>query len=273
MSQSILITGCSSGIGLRAAEILKQRGYQVFATARKPADIEMLNSKGLRGVQLDLRDTASIQRCLAEVLQTTNGTLDALFNNAGMMLPGAVEDISQEQIRTQFETNVYGPIELIRQVLPIMYKQGHGRIIQNSSVLGFVTLPYSSAYSASKFALEAFTSGLRQELHGSNIYIVSILPGPISSKLRDHSYEQYKSSDFSHSRHTQVYKKMEQNYFPNRDNFYTSSPDAVVKKLIKALESKRPCAHYHVGFVSYMFAVLKRILPSCALDLVTRKVR
>src|SRR5436190_5636188 len=160
---SILITGCSSGIGLAAARFLHQRGYKVFATARKLVDLERLRAEGLTAIELDVNDSGSIAAALKQVLAATGGTLDALFNNAGYLQAGAVEDLSRDMNRAQFETNVFGPMELIRQVLPIMRAQGHGRIVQNSSILGIITLAYYGSYNASKFALDGFTNTLRQE--------------------------------------------------------------------------------------------------------------
>ena len=148
--QSILITGCSSGIGLAAALKLKERGYQVFATARKQADLDHLNQLGLQSILIDLKDPASIQQAVNHVMQLTGGTLDALFNNAGLLMAGAMEDLTPTMIRHQFETNVFGPLELTRLILPIMRNQGHGRIIFNSSILGVITLPYYGAYNSSK---------------------------------------------------------------------------------------------------------------------------
>jgi len=188
---SILITGCSSGIGLCAAALLQKRGYRVFATARKLTDVEKLRQLGFEAFQLDVNDSDSMKRALDRILHETGGTLDALFNNAGYLQAGAVEDLDRKDIRAQFETNVFGPMELIRLVLPIMRKQGHGRIIQNSSILGIITLPFYGAYNASKFALDGFTNTLRQELHNTPIHISSINPGAIYSELRNKAFSHY----------------------------------------------------------------------------------
>ncbi|HSW71066.1 MAG TPA: SDR family NAD(P)-dependent oxidoreductase, partial [Gammaproteobacteria bacterium] len=213
MKKSILITGCSSGIGLCAAEILHKRGYRVFATARKEDDLARLQALGLESVKLDINDSNSIKTALQEVLQRTGGTLDALFNNAGYVQAGAVEDLSREAIRAQFETNVFGPIELITEVLPIMRKQGHGRIIQNSSILGEVTLPFIGAYNASKFALDGFSHSLRQELKGSPIHISIIAPGPILSKLRENANQHFKRKQIkSGNAHKEAYQRLEKRY-------------------------------------------------------------
>jgi short-subunit dehydrogenase len=269
-AKSILITGCSSGIGLCAATRLQQRGYRVFATARKAADVARLKTQGLESFILDMDDPNSMQCALDQILQLTNKTLDALFNNAGYMQVGAVQDTTSHMIQAQFATNVFGPMELTRRVLPIMHKQGHGRIIQNSSILGVITLPFYGAYSASKFALEGFSNTLRQELRGTPIHISIINPGPISSKLRDNAYQQYQktltaSTIDTYQKH---YQRLEKNYSNPRqhDIKLTLSPEAVVTKLIHALESPRPRAHYYVGLPAAILAILRRFLPDSSLD-------
>lgn len=274
---SILITGCSSGIGLTCAQQLKQRGYHVFASARKPEDVSKLKDLGLDSVQLDITETASMDRALEYITKVTGGTLDALFNNAGYVQAGAIEDLSLEIHRAQFETNVFGPMELIRKVLPIMRKQGHGRIIQNSSILGIITLPYSGAYNASKFALEGYSLSLRQELRGTNIHVSLINPGPITSKLRDNAFTAYQQTlQHKSSQHAQIYTEMEQSYFgpkaKNRKNF-SDSPSIVVKKLISALESPHPGTHYYVGWSAQGLAWLHRLLPDCAMEWLLARVR
>lgn len=274
--QSILITGCSSGIGLSTALVLKQRGYRVFAAARKTADVEKLAARGLESVQLDVNDTPSMQTALDHILALTGGTLDALFNNAGYLQAGAIEDLTRNMERAQFETNVFGPMELIRLVLPIMRKQGHGRIIQNSSILGVITMPYYGAYNASKFALEGFSNTLRQELRGTNIYVSIINPGPIESALRGNAYQRFKNTLAEKtSLHTDIYTRMEEVYFTpsEADKRLMLAPDAVAKKVIRALESKHPRAHYYIGLPAQTLAFAKRILPDCALDWILNKIR
>lgn len=269
--KSILITGCSSGIGLACAIALQNRGYHVFASARRMEDVAMLKNKGLNAVLLDVTDADSIQHALTEILRETYGTLDAIFNNAGIVVPGAVADLTSEMLEQQFKTNVYGPIELIRQVLPIMRQQGHGRIIQNSSIMGFFSMPFSGAYSASKHALEALTSSLYQELKPFNIFISCINPGPVESKLRDHSRENYERNDFTKSFYASTYKRLETEYFKRSEGerSFLQQPDAVVKQLIKALESKRPRLHYYTSFASHMICILKNILPDSLMAKIT----
>lgn len=273
---SILITGCSSGIGLATALQLKQRGYRVFAAARKAQDVAALQTQGLESIQLDVNDSASMKQALDTILTLTGGTLDALFNNAGYLQAGAIEDLTRDAERAQFETNVFGPMELIRLVLPIMRKQGHGRIIQNSSILGVITLPYYGAYNASKFALEGFSNTLRQELRGTHIYVSIINPGPIKSQLRSNAYQRYKNMLAQQpSLHSEIYTRMEQVYFTpgEADTHLMLKPDAVVKKVIHALESKRPRAHYYIGLPAQTLAFVKRLLPDRALDWILNKIR
>lgn len=269
MGKTILITGCSSGIGRCAAETLVKKGYRVFAAARQSADVEKLQQQGLESLLLDINDSLSIRDAVETVLAQTGGTLDAVFNNAGFILPGAVEDISREMMRAQFETNVFGTMELTNAIIPIMRKQGHGRIIQNGSILGIVTMPYRGAYNASKFALEGFNNTLRQELRGTNIHVSILVPGPIESQLRDNSFQAYRATLLEkESIHRETYRAMEKYYFaaPNSERRFTLPPDAVVKKLLHALESNRPKAHYYVSLPAYAFALCRRLLPDRLLD-------
>ena len=268
MKRSILITGCSSGIGLCAAEGLQTRGYRVFATARKMADVEMLTAKGLEALQLDLADSASIQAAMEEILARTGGTLDALFNNAGYGQPGAVEDLTRDVLRTQFETNLFGMIELTNRVLPVMRRQGHGRIVQNSSILGYIVLAYRGAYNASKFAIEGITDTLRLELRGSGIYVSLIEPGPIKSRFRANAFAAFEQHiDAAASAHREQYAAMVRRLQkPGPAAPFTLGPEAVLEKLIHALESPRPRARYLVTKPAWIFAYAKRLLPTAWLD-------
>ncbi len=275
MQKTILITGCSSGIGLCAATTLQKRGYRVFASARNPADITKLQAFGLEAILLDVNSSASIQSAFTQILEKTNGTLDAIFNNAGYVQAGAVEDLSREMMREQFETNVFGAMEITNTAISIMRKQGHGRIIQNSSLLGFVAMPYRGAYNASKFALEGFSNTLRQELRGTGIHVSIIVPGPILSELRNKAFTTYKNTIAKReSIHKKLYQAMETYFFAPDENErrFTVTPDAVVTKLIHALESSSPKAHYNIGFPAYLFTFLRRLLPDCALDWVMDRV-
>ncbi len=273
-SKTILITGCSTGIGYSAAVLLKNRGHHVIATARKSADVARLKQEGFTALQLDLADSQSIQLAVNQALDLTGGTLDALFNNGAFGQPGAVEDLTRDVLRHQFETNLFGTHELTNLLIPVMRKQGHGRIIYNSSVLGLVAMRYRGAYNASKFALEGLADTLRLELYGTNIHVSLIEPGPILSNFRENSYALYKKNiDPAHSFHQEAYQAMEDRLQKEGAAVpFTLPAKAVVDKVIHALESKKPKIRYYVTFPTYLFAVLKRILPISWLDALLRKV-
>lgn len=271
---SILITGCSSGIGYNAACELQKHGYDVIASARQQADVDRLQSMGLFAVRLDLADSASVQKALDETLTHSNGTLYGLFNNGAYGQAGAVEDLSRDVIRQQFETNVFGWIELTNLVIPVMRKQGYGRIIQNSSVLGLIALKFRGAYNASKYAIEGFSDTLRLELQGSNIYISTIEPGPIESNFRSNSYRVFRENiDTENSIFSNAYRHAEQRLTKEGAAVpFTLPASAVTKKVIHALESNRPKPHYYVTFPTYLFGTLKRILSTRMLDRILLKV-
>lgn len=270
--KSILITGSSSGIGLCAAQTLHQRGYQVFAGVRKEEDHRRLLEQGIQAIFLDLNDSKSIQTAVNSLLVKTDGHLDALFNNAGFAQPGAVEDLNRDSLRGQFETNVFGLQELTNLIIPIMRRQGHGRIINVSSVLGFIPMAYRGAYCASKYALEALSETLNMELRGTtdNLFVSLIEPGPISSQFRGAARSAYEQNIRSHqSPHQRQYAKILADFEKMKDEVpFVRPPEAVVKKLLHALESKKPRVRYYVTVPSYLFAGLKRLLPSSWLEAV-----
>ena len=272
--KSVLITGCSTGIGLCVAKGLHERGYRVFATARKKEDISMLKEMGLESLLLDLTDSLSIHNTVKEILNRTGGTLDALFNNGAYGQAGAVEDLTTDVLRQQFETNVFGWHELTRLVLPIMLKQGYGRIIQNSSVLGFISLKFRGAYSASKYAIEGLSDTLRQELMGTNVYVSLVEPGPIESQFRANSFEMYKKNiDKETSRFKDAYIATEERLSKEGPAVpFTLPPEAVLKRVIHALESNKPKPRYYVTFPTYLFGYLKRIFSSRLMDKLLSKV-
>ena len=266
--KTVLITGCSTGIGLHLAQSLKEHGYQVFASARKPDDVEKLESLGLRTLLLDVTDSSSIQTAVSTLLKETNGTLYALINNAGFGQAGAVEDLNRDTLRNQFETNLFGLVELTNELLPVMHQQGFGRIIQISSVLGFVAMPFRGAYIASKFALEGISDTLRMELKNTNIYVSLVEPGPITSRFRENSLESFnKNIDSEKSRfHKQYQSTITRLETKGPAIPFTLGPEAVSKKVLHALNSSRPKHRYYVTVPTYLFAYLKRILPSKILD-------
>lgn len=263
-----LITGCSSGIGLAVAEGLKQRGYPIIVTARTPQDLERLRNQGFTAVHLDYDDSESIQRGLEETLKQTDGHLYALFNNGAYGQPGAVEDISRDTLRQQFETNLFGWHELTTKVLPIMRKQGYGRIIQNSSVLGFVSMKYRGAYNASKYALEGLCDTLRLELAGTQIFVSLVEPGPIESHFRKNALKKFKENiDPTQSAHRAHYEQVLGRLSSEESNApFTLPAEAVTPKVLHALESRQPKVRYPVTFPTYLFAYLKRVLPAKTLD-------
>lgn len=273
-AKTILITGCSTGIGYATAVELKKRGHKVIATARKPDDVSRLQQEGFTAIQLDLADSGSIRQAVDLAIETTGGKIDALFNNGAFGQPGAVEDLSRDVLRFQFETNLFGVHELTNLIIPLMRKQGHGRIIYNSSVLGFVAMRYRGAYNASKFALEGLADTLRLELHGSNIHISLIEPGPILSDFRKNAFALYKQNiDPSRSHHQLSYNAMEARLQKEGAAApFTLPAQAVSKKVIHALEAKQPKMRYYVTAPTYLFAFLKRILPMSWLDALLRKV-
>ena len=274
LSKTILITGCSSGIGYITAIELKKRGHNVIATARKPDDVSRLTQEGFTAIQLDLADSQSIQQAVSHAIELTDGKIDALFNNGAFGQPGAVEDLTRDVLRFQFETNLFGTHELTNLLIPLMRRQGHGRIIYNSSILGLVAMRYRGAYNASKFALEGLADTLRLELYGTHIHISLIEPGPILSDFRKNSYALYKKNiDPTHSFHKEAYEAMETRLQKEGAAVaFTLPAKAVVEKVIHALEAKQPKMRYYVTFPTYLFAFLKRILPMSWLDALLRKV-
>ena len=266
--KTILITGCSSGIGYCVAKGLKQRGYRVIATARREESVEQLKKEGFDCLLLDLADSKSIQLAFQQVLKLTDGKLYALFNNGAFGLPGAVEDLTRENLRFQFETNVFGWLELTNLVIPIMREQGFGRIIQNSSVLGFVAMPFRGAYNASKYAIEGLSDTLRLELKNTDIHISLIEPGPIISQFRANAVKELQQHiDIENSVHRKKYLDvLERLNKKSPAAPFTLPPEAVLKRVIFALESRRPKPRYYVTFPTYLFAFLKRILSHKQLD-------
>lgn len=266
--KSILITGCSTGIGFDAAKTLVERGYRVFATARQQQDLNQLKELGCEALYLELKDEQSIDACVDSVLEKTGGELYALFNNAAYGQPGAIEDLPIEALKQQFEVNLFSWHRLTQKIIPVMRKQGYGRIIQNSSVLGFVTMPYRGAYNASKFALEGYTDTLRLELSNTPIQVVLIEPGPIESQFRMNALKAFERFiNWENSEHSVNYQKQMSRLAKTVNNTpFTLPASAVTKVLIKALESKRPKLRYRVTFPTHLFAILKRLLPTRWLD-------
>jgi NAD(P)-dependent dehydrogenase (short-subunit alcohol dehydrogenase family) len=272
--RSILITGCSSGIGANAALGLKGRGWRVFASCRQEEDCARLRVEGFESPRLDYTDPASMESALAEVLEATGGTLDALFNNGAIALPGAVEDIPTDALRAIFETNLFGWHELTRHVIPVMRRQGHGRIVNCSSVLGLVGVRWRGAYTATKFALEGLSEVLRLEMAPAGIHVSLIEPGPVATKLRQNAIPHFERwIDWKASPRAEEYRSvLHRLYGPTRPDRFEVPPQAVTERLIHALESPRPHARYYVTAPTHVAGALRRALPSRALGWVLGRV-
>ncbi|RTZ16183.1 SDR family oxidoreductase [Vibrio aquaticus] len=273
MKKSILITGCSTGIGYVCAHALHKRGYQVIASCRKPQDVERLRSEGLTSILLDLADPTSISHGVKEALEITNGRLDALFNNGAYGQPGALEDLPTDGLREQFESNFFGWHQLVCEVLPVMRKQGSGRIVQNSSVLGFAAMKYRGAYNASKFAIEGWTDTLRLELMDSDIRISLIEPGPIETQFRANALLAFNRwITIEGSAHEEQYRQqMARLNSSTSNNAFVLPAESCIAPLIHALESAKPKIRYRITTPTKVFAVLKRLLPTRLLDKILRQ--
>lgn len=267
--KSVLITGCSSGIGLDAARTLHKRGWRVFATCRQEADCDRLRAEGLESFRLDYSDEASITEAVTETLRRTGGTLDALYNNGAFACPGAVEDLPRGALREIFETNLFGYHDLTRRLIPAMRAQGHGRIINCSSVLGLVGMTWRGAYVSTKFAMEGLTDVLRIEMKGTGIDIILIEPGPIATKIRENAVPHFeKWVDWENSARRDQYLSLRGRLYDRktRKDTFELGPEAVTAKLIRALEDRRPKPRYYVTTPTYLMGFARRILPTRALD-------
>lgn len=268
MSKSILITGCSSGIGQQAVKTLSQKGWQVFATARTPKDIDRLNTHtNVTALYLDYTDQTSIAKTADTVLEQTQGKLFALFNNGGYGQPGAVEDVPTQALRTQFETNVFGWHDLTTRLIPTMRTNDAGRIIQCSSILGFFSPPYRGAYAASKYAIEALTDAMRLELRKTNIEVCLIEPGPIRTKFIQRAIKAYQNNiDLENSIHANNYKDRIAAMQQGGKTRFKLEPECVVAKLEHALTAKNPKSRYYVTVPTYAMAYAKGLLPTKLVD-------
>ncbi len=269
MQKSILITGGSSGLGYDAAPGLKRVGWRVFATCRKDADCERLRGEGLESFRLDYDDDASIGAAVEEALARTGGTLDAVFNNGAFACPGAVEDLPTDALRAIFQTNLFGYHELTRRVIPVMRAQGHGRVVNCSSVLGLVGIRWRGAYVATKFAMEGLTDVLRLEMRDTDLKFILIEPGPVTSLIRQNAIPHFerwidwKNSPRRAQYETGLVKRLYEDSGPDRFELPAS---AVTAKLIRALEAPNPRARYYVTTPTYIMSVARRVLPPRLLD-------
>ncbi|WP_137699473.1 SDR family NAD(P)-dependent oxidoreductase [Marimonas lutisalis] len=267
--KTILITGCSSGIGYDAAQGMRERGWRVFASCRQAADCDRMRDEGFEAPRIDYADTESIHNGLAEVLEATDGKLDALYNNGAFAIPGATEDLPTDALRSIFETNLFGVHELTRWAIPVMRAQGAGRIVNCSSVLGIVPMRWRGAYVASKFALEGLTDVLRLEMRGTGIHVITLEPGPITSKIRENSIPHFERwIDWEASPRAEQYRdNLLKRLYEERDlDTFELPPAAVTKKLAHALEARRPRPRYYVTTATHLMGTARRILPTRALD-------
>jgi len=264
--RKVLITGCSSGIGLCLAHGLRSAGYHVFATARQEEDIINLKKLGFDAVLLDLASSNSINAAISEIYRKTD-SLYALINNGAYGQAGALEDISRAVLEKQFQVNVFGWHELTNLVLPSMKERNIGRVVYISSVLGFVAMPFRGPYVASKFAIEGLVDTLRLELKQTNIKLSLIQPGPIESKFRQNALSAFKENvDPSNSDYKREYKAMIERLNSDKNVQFTLAPESVLRCVLHALEAKLPKNHYRVTFPTKLFGILCRILPSLWMD-------
>uniref|UniRef100_A0A5Q4ZRP5 3-oxoacyl-[acyl-carrier-protein] reductase FabG n=1 Tax=Aliivibrio wodanis TaxID=80852 RepID=A0A5Q4ZRP5_9GAMM len=273
MQRYIFITGCSTGIGYTAAHQLQKQGFHVIASCRQHKDVQRLQEEGLTCLHLNYSDPQSITDAVKEVIRLTDGKLYALFNNGAYGQAGALEDLPREALKEQFESNFFGWHQLVTELLPVMRKQGHGRIIQNSSVLGIVAMKYRGAYNASKFAIEGWTDTLRLELSETNIKVSLIEPGPIETEFRSNALKAFnKWVNIENSPHKEKYLIQQQRLGKaHSGSAFVLPSDSLVPPLLHALNSSRPKARYRVTFPTYLFAVLKRLLPTKWLDMILNK--
>ena len=270
---NILLTGCSTGIGYFCAKELHKNGYKVYATCRYEKDVKRLQDEGLEAYKLDLRSSKSIQNAVDWVVQKTDGKINVLFNNGAYGQPGAVEDLTREVLKEQFETNVFGTQELTNMILPYMRKNGFGRVVYNSSVLGIISMAYRGAYNASKYAIEGLCDTLRLEFKSSNIDVILIEPGPIRSDFRKNALKKFQENiDVKSSVHVKVYEKTLERLEAEGDAPFTLGEVAVYDALIKAITSKKPKARYRVTFPTKLFWFLRRVLSTKMLDKVLGSV-
>ena len=273
MNKSILITGCSTGIGYVCAHALKAQGFNVIASCRKPDDVQRLQAEGLTCIQLDLNDPISITQGAEQAISLAQGKLYALFNNGAYGQPGALEDLPTEALKAQFQTNFFGWHQLVQEILPHMRAHGEGRIIQNSSVLGFAAMKYRGAYNASKFALEGWTDTLRLELADTNIKVALIEPGPIETQFRQNALAAFeKWIDIESSPHRVAYEAQKQRLDNDKsNNKFVLPAEACIDPVLHALTSDSPKIRYRITTPTKLFAVLKRVLPARLLDKILRQ--
>lgn len=272
--QNILITGCSSGIGLQTALTLKQNNIKVYATARKEKDVEYLKSLGLISFKLDVTSKDEIRNAFTYILDEDK-KLDAVFNNAGFGQPGAVEDLSTETLKEQFETNFFGLHEVTIQAMKIFRTQGYGKIIQHSSVLGIISLKFRGAYNASKYAIEGINDTLRLETLNTNIFISTINTGPVTSKFRENALKNFnKNITIEGSFWEKTYKKELKDRLETIEDKapFNLPATSVANIVLKIMQTKKPKPRYYVTKATYILGFAKRVLSTKVLDKLLIKI-
>jgi len=264
-SQTIFITGCShGGIGYATAKYLKELGHRVFASARQQKDVDALIEEGFETYRVDVNDYMQVDTALADILTKTSGTLDAVFNNAGYGQAGALEDIDTQYLKEQFETNVFSLHNLTNKAIKIMRKQGYGKIIQHSSVLGLISMKYRGSYNASKYAIEGIADTMRLELKGSNIFMSNLNTGPVTSKFRDNSLKTINNVDTENSAHTKSYEKILAG--AHKKVPFNEEAISVAKVVENILNSSKPKPRYYITKATWIMVILKRLLPTSVMD-------
>jgi NAD(P)-dependent dehydrogenase (short-subunit alcohol dehydrogenase family) len=273
MKKTVLVTGCSTGIGRCVAYGLRDKGYMVYPTARRQDDLQALIDDGFEAIALDYSDSDSVERAFNELMQKASGELYAVFHNGAYGQPGAVEDLTRKALEAQFACNVFGWHQLNNLILPIMRQQGYGRIVINSSVLGIIALPMRGAYNASKFALEGLFDTLRLELKNTGIFVSIIEPGPIATEFRANAKKAFEEHIYNNkvilanSAHRQYYEKtIKRLAHKGKVDPFTLPPESVLKRVEHALISAKPKIRYPVTVPTYVFSFLKRVLPHRSLD-------
>jgi len=272
-SKTVLVTGCSSGIGEGIANCLREVGWDVFPTARSESDLQKLYTRGFDALQLDLSDSISIDNCVSGLMRKTSMGIGAIVNNAGIAIPGAVEDLTRDDLRAQFEVNVFGLQELTNKLVPILRDQGWGRIVNISSIYGILTAPMVGGYCASKYALEALSIALRMELRNSGISVSLVEPGPILSRFRENAYESLRKKISKENYFYSEYKKTLKRKLgkPQRNELFTLRPEHVAEKVVHALTSDRPKRRYLVTYPAHAGYIMSKVLPDFAIDYFMRK--
>ena len=272
-SKTVLVTGCSSGIGEGIANCLREVGWDVFPTARSDSDLQKLYSRGFDALRLDLSDSISIDNCVSSLMRKTPLGIGAIVNNAGIAIPGAVEDLTRDNLRAQFEVNVFGLQELTNKLVPIFRDQGWGRIVNISSIYGILTAPMVGGYCASKYALEALSIALRMELRNSGIALSLVEPGPILSRFRGNAYESLRKKISKEDYFYSEYKKTLKHKLgkSQKNKLFTLRPEHVAEKVVHALTSDRPKRRYLVTYLAHAGYIMSRVLPDFAIDYFMRK--